>query len=125
VAEPSLPVVIERMDERFRREATPDEADHLWMATEVLMGLRYSDTLVEHVLGGIHQMEDSVTYQAIVRKGKIAGLQEMLLRQGRKKLGAPTEPAEAAVKAIKDVELLETLAERMLDATSWGELLGP
>jgi hypothetical protein len=125
ISEAMLPSVIARMDERFRQEATDVEADHLWTATEVLMGLRYSDTFVEQVLGGIYHMEDSVTYQAIVRKGKISGLQEMLLRLGRKRLGPPAEAAEANIKAIKDVERLETLAERLLDATSWEELLGP
>jgi hypothetical protein len=38
-----LPRIIERMDERIERDASPDEKPDLWTATYLLMGLIYSE----------------------------------------------------------------------------------
>jgi hypothetical protein len=70
-------------------------------------------------------MEESVTYQAIVRKGRVSEARQMLLRQGRKLFGSVDEAAEAALNAINDVEKLEELGERILDVDSWQELFQP
>lgn len=70
-------------------------------------------------------MEESTTYQAIVRKGRLSEARLILLRQGRKLFGSVDENAEAALNAIGDVEKLEELGERILDVSSWQELLQP
>src|SRR5207249_1608460 len=41
VSAAALPGVIRRMEQRVRREASPEEAGRLWTATYVLSGLRY------------------------------------------------------------------------------------
>ena len=64
-------------------------------------------------------MKDSVTYQANVEEGKI----DDLLRLGQRRFGAPSIAAEAALRAITDVERLARLIDRLLDASSWEELL--
>lgn len=77
------------------------------------------------------QMEESVTYQAILRRGMQDGLQQglqrearaVLLRLGRKKLGPPTAQHEAIIAAIDDVARLEALSEKILDVTTWDDLL--
>jgi predicted transposase YdaD len=104
----------------------------LWTATQVLMGLRYEEALVDQLLQGVIAMEESVTYQAIIAKGKAEGrdegrLQEakrLLLLQGRELLGEPGAKVTAAVEAIGELERVEQLSLRVLKATSWQELLG-
>ena len=68
-----LPKLIRQMDDRFRREATADEAGKLWTATDVLMGLRYPREMVAELLRGVHGMKESVTYQAILDEGRAEG----------------------------------------------------
>jgi Domain of unknown function (DUF4351) len=72
-------------------------------------------------------MKESLTYQAIVEEGREEGRVEearaMLLRQGNKRFGAPSAPARAALEAISNIERLELLGERLLDAEGWDELL--
>ena len=69
-------------------------------------------------------MRESVTYQAILDEGRVEALQKVVLRQGRKRFGPPDESTSANLAAMDDVERLEVLSERLLDATSWQDLLG-
>jgi len=97
----------------------------------VLLGLRYSDefasTLFEEVLG----MEESATYQAIVRRGREEGREEgradegrrLLLKLGQTKFGRPDAAARATIEGIGDVTELEELGVRLISAGSWQELL--
>jgi hypothetical protein len=78
-------------------------------------------------------MQESTTYQKILREGRkegqlegrIAEAQCMLLRQGRKKFHDPDPATVAALEAINDLERLETMGERILDSEirDWTELL--
>jgi hypothetical protein len=87
------------------------------------MGLRYDQPLIDRVLSGVRQMEESVTSQAIVRRGLQDGLQQeagseartLFLRLSRKKLGAPTPEHEHALKAMTDRGRLERLTDKVLD----------
>jgi hypothetical protein len=123
VAEADLPAVIAKMQERINREATLEEAGTLWTAADVLMGLRYQRTLVDQLMQGVHGMEDSVTYQAIVEKGVIRARQEDILRLGGKRFGAPSSAREMAVRGITDVDRLARMIDRLLDVSSWEDLL--
>lgn len=91
-------------------------------------------------------MKESVTYQAIVEKGMNEGLakglaegmaegfmigaieeaRKLLLRLGQRRFDAPA-PAEAiaAIQATHDLEKLEYLVVRLVEVSSWEELLGP
>jgi hypothetical protein len=68
-------------------------------------------------------MRESVTYMAIIEEGGIEALQRTLLRLGRKKFGQPDEAITAAIKSINDLGRLERMAERLLDVSSWPDLL--
>ncbi|HKI21364.1 MAG TPA: hypothetical protein VKA15_25950, partial [Isosphaeraceae bacterium] len=102
----------------------------LWTAAYLLMGLRYSEDVISHLLAGAHNMQESTTYQAILREGsqegRISEAQRLVLHLGTKRFGAPDASTAAALEAIRDVERLEALGERILDrdVRDWNSLLG-
>lgn len=64
-------------------------------------------------------MKESTTYQAILADEA----KRILLRMGGKRLGPADADTRAAIESIVDVDRLEQLAERLLDVSSWDELL--
>ena len=70
-------------------------------------------------------MEESTTYQAIIRKGRLSEVRQILLRQGQKLFGPVDDTTVVALNAIDDVRKLEDLTERILDVGGWQELLAP
>jgi hypothetical protein len=68
-------------------------------------------------------MKDSVTYQAIVEEGMVKARQDDILRLGSKKFGAPGAAAEQSLRGITDPERLARLLDRLLDVSSWHDLL--
>ena len=127
VNENELPTVIHAMQERLDREATKNQAETLWTATYILMGLKYSDELIDRLLEGVQNMKESVTYQKILREGRAEGRAEeakrILKRLGSKRFGKPEPHIEAAIDAIADLDRLEQLSDRVLEVTGWEELL--
>jgi len=127
VNENDLPTVIHAMQERLDREATKNQAETLWTATYILMGLKYSDELIDRLLEGVQNMKESVTYQKILREGRAEGRTEeakrILKRQGSRRFGKPDAHIEAAIDAIADLDRLEQLTDRVLEVTGWEELL--
>jgi predicted transposase YdaD len=124
MSEAALPGVMRRMADRINAEPRP-RAAKLWTATYLLMGLRYADELVSHLLEGVQTMRESTTYQAILREGRITGEQQFLLRLGTKRFGEPDAATVTAIEAIQDIERLEALGERILnpDLHAWNDLL--
>jgi hypothetical protein len=84
---------------------------------------RYRRELVAQLLQGVQSMKESVTYQAIVEEGKVEARQEVLLELGQKRFGPPNKTTESVVRAIRDLERLKQLSDRLLEASSWQELL--
>jgi predicted transposase YdaD len=134
VTEQQLPDVIEQMKTRLRKRSARALAGELWTATWILLGLRYSGELAQQLLRGITAMEESVTYQHIIKlgeakgraEGRVEGVRETLVRTGTKQFRSPPDEAtRGLINAIDDVERLEQLAERVLDVRSWEELLQP
>lgn len=135
-----LPEVMRRSADRLKAEVSEAEAKKLWAATYILMGLRYPVELAEKLLPGGIAMEESVTYQDLIRRGLERGRAEgqaegqaegaieearrLLLRQGHKKFGPPDDTVRASLAALTDLGRLEELSERLLDAATWQQLLG-
>jgi hypothetical protein len=116
--------VVAQLKQRLDREVTRSDASVLWSATAILTGLRYEDTLIETLLQGVLAMEESVIYQKIIRKGKAEEARKILLLQGRSRFGEPSPEVVARLDAVTDISRLEELTVRLLQATSWQELLG-
>jgi hypothetical protein len=124
VQPPQLPAVIAGIKKRLDREVTRQQAADLWFATHFLMRMRYEAALIETLLGGLANMEESVFYQEIIQKGAAKEARNMLLLLGRNRFGEPPPEALAALEALTDVSQLEELGVRLLRASSWQELLG-
>ena len=145
VAEADLPALVDRMHERIGPEPTI-HARILWGATYLLMGFRFDEDLVGHLLEGVIPMlAESSTYQKILRDGRREGHQEgrqegrqeglregqilgerrLLIRQGTRKFGEPDAATVAAIDAILDPDRLVALGERIIDANvlTWADLL--
>jgi predicted transposase YdaD len=124
VRESEVRRTIRRMKKRLSDLKPPRRAADVWAATYVLLGLRYAEefarSLFEEVLG----MEQSTTYQAIVRRGRAEEARRMLLLQGEAKFGPPDEATRAALEQISDLAQLEALGVRLMNAGSWPKLLG-
>jgi predicted transposase YdaD len=114
------------MVERLEREAPPNQADRLLTAAYVLTGLRLPRAAAFQLFQGVRAMRESDTYQAILEEGREEGLNALrraLLRLGRKRFGEPDEETRQAICAIRDPDRLEELSERLLDVSTWDELL--
>ncbi len=143
-----VPRVLLSISDRIAREADPKQAATLWNATRVLMGLRYPVSQVNEFIEGISAMlfgirgiEESSVYQDILQKGEILGRAEgeikgraegeieatrkLLLRLGQRKFGPPSELNQDQLNALHDFDQLTKLTERILDISSWDELLTP
>ena len=86
-------------------------------------------------------MRESTTYQAILREGKDAGIQEgiqegiergriaeargMVRRVGIHQFGLPDARTQNAIDTIADIQKLEAMIDRLVarSVTSWDELL--
>jgi hypothetical protein len=140
----NLPGVLMAISDRLTRKTSLDVAATLWNATRILMGLWYPEKQVDSIIEGVSAMlfgirgiEESSVYQGILRKGEAIGeakgeakgrieeAREVLLRHGRKKLGPAGEMVEAEIAALADLDRLHDLIDRILDVSTWDELLAP
>jgi predicted transposase YdaD len=140
VTEAELPGIIERMRRRLSGRRVRRQAETVWAAAYILLGLRYSAALAEQLFRGVVSMEESSTYQAILKKGLDKGLQEgreqgllegevreakkLLRLLGDAAFGQPDARTAEAIERLTDIGRLEELLQRVRTAGSWHELLG-
>jgi len=124
-AEADLPAAFVRFEQRLRSPEVPaDLRDKLLGATYVLGGLRYQEDRLLELYMSLHNiLEDSTTYQGLMRRGEARGRQDTVLEMGETRFGHPDPLAVAAVRAISDVARLQRLARHVLNATGWDDLL--
>jgi hypothetical protein len=134
VADEGMLDVLRAVASRLQDEAGSELKDTLWAMTAVLLGLRFRREQVQELIEGAGKMllgirgiEESSVYQDIFAKGRAEGLVDeartILLGLGRKKLGEPHEQVLSQIAAIHDVDHLNSLLDRILEAPSWEDLL--
>jgi hypothetical protein len=75
-------------------------------------------------------MSESVTFQAILKRGREEGREEgklqeaksMLLQLGRKHFGTPDPRIIAVIEQIMDLTQIHQFIDRLQDVTSWEAL---
>jgi hypothetical protein len=115
--------VVREIDRRLGKEASHAEAVRLMTTAYILTGLRVAKGDLVSIYKGIGLMQESTAFDEAIEEGSISTSHRLLLRQGRKRFGPPDAATESALTAIKDLERLERLADAILTATSWQELL--
>jgi hypothetical protein len=85
------------------------------------------DMLTTKMLLGIRGIEDSWVYQDIFTKGRAEGsideARTILLGLGRKRLGEPDSQVQSRIEAMSQLDRLNHLLDRILDAKTWADLL--
>jgi predicted transposase YdaD len=125
------------MEQRIDSEATQAEAAELWFAAFLLMGLIYPQNFTKPLFQGVRAMKESSSYQAILDEGRAEGemrgeirgemreATKLLKKLGTRQFGAPDHSVLMAIEAITDLDRIELLLERLLEVSSWEELLAP
>ncbi len=145
-----LPGVARRVEERIRSEATRSEARVLRAIAELLLGLNRSKGDVD-MLFNMDWIEESSVYKAMVekgiregrergieegveqglkqgveqgeRRGRIGEVRSLIWKLGEKRLGEPTAEVRDEVERVEDLEALEGLLERVLQARGWEDAM--
>jgi predicted transposase YdaD len=133
VTEPQLPGIMERIEKRLSGRRGRAQAQVVWAAAYVLLGLRYSPDLSARLFRGVVSMKESSTYRAILAEGREEGREEGAVIEARKLLrllgdapfGKPDTRTIALIDGIDDLDKLEELATRVRTATSWEEVFNP
>ena len=124
VPEADLPGLVRRMAERINGEPRSRVA-RLWTATYLLMGLRFSDELTFSLLEAVQAMHESTTYRKIINDGRLEEARRFLIRLGTKRFREPDATTVSALEAIRDIDRLEAIGERIVepDLHGWEDLL--
>jgi hypothetical protein len=67
-------------------------------------------------------MEESITFQEIKGLGRLEEVRKIIARQGTRKFGKRNRKVERVPETITDLEKLESILDRVLEANSWDEL---
>ncbi len=68
-------------------------------------------------------MYESDTFLAILDEGALKHARKLVLRVGQKKFGPASDDVVTTVQGIENLDRLDRLAERILEVSSWQELL--
>jgi hypothetical protein len=131
VTQGQLPAIINTIRGRLSEPPTSRYANLIKIATELVMGLRYTPELIHLLLGDKMGIEESTIYQEIIQKGEARGeaigavkeARKVILKLGRKRFGAPNNQIKTALKSMVDIAEIDRLWDKLLDANSWKELL--
>lgn len=119
--------VVLEIQRRLGRKANHAESVRLMTAAYILTGLRVKKGDLASIYRGVGLMTESTAYDEAIeegeRRGEILGRVRVLLLQGRKQFGVPDAETESEVSSIRDLDRLERLADAILTAKSWDELL--
>jgi predicted transposase YdaD len=128
VTEAELPGIIQRMRQRLSSRRGQRQAQVVWGAAYILLGLRYSPALAAQLFRGVVSMKESSTYQAILEEGRIEGAvaeaRRVLRLLGDNAFGPPDARTARAIDHLGNITQLEDLLLRLGTAGSWQDLLG-
>lgn len=97
--------------------------DRFLAACYILMGMRYDESVLDPLFVGVQQMQESSTYQAILRKGGIAAQQRTLVMLLEQKFGSLPPGLESRIRGTIDAEKLDTAILQVATIQSPTELV--
>ena len=66
---------------------------------------------------------ESSTFRRVHETGERVGLRKVLIRLGTKRFGTPTTTTVALIDTIEEVEQLQSMIERVMEANDWSEVV--
>jgi predicted transposase YdaD len=108
--------LLAQVGERVARISDRDERQNIASCADILAGLRFEKDLIRQFLRE-DMMQESVTYQDILSKGKQQEALSMVTRLLNRRLGNIDDTLVDRLRGLS-VEELETLGEALLDFTS-------
>jgi hypothetical protein len=120
--EQALPELIERMAARVRH-LTRQKAADMFTAAFILSTMHVPPQVARGIINKVIAMEDFPGYLMILEEGAVKHTRELILKQGRVRLGEPTEKQKNKLNAIEDLDRLDRIALKVLSAKSWDALL--
>ena len=121
--ENSMASVARRIIERLTQEASPDRAGKLLATALLLTGLRVQRKVAFKIFEGVHMMEESDTFLAIVEQGEAKGIKKSILRAGHARLGSPDPSLKSQLESINDIERLDRMMDSALNGANWQEII--
>jgi hypothetical protein len=115
--------VAQRLLERLESEAAPGQKKLLLTAAFVLTGLRLKRNQALQVFAGVRAMRESDTFLAILDEGRETEARRLIRRLAKTTLGEPDEPTVTRLEGITDIDRLERIFDRAMEASSWQDLL--
>ena len=129
----NYPAAMAQFAERLHRPDVDGKlAKELLGSTFVLCGLRLAPEQTAELYRSISMtLEDSTTYQWILKKGVAQGVAQgeanaarrILVAQGRKLFGGVPANVEAILAEIRDSDRLIRMVDRVHDAADWDDVL--
>ena len=137
-----LPEIVRDVRQRVKAERSKDAPD-LLATMYILMGMRYDEAIIQSIKKEVREMEESVSYQMILREGEAKGeakgiakgiakgeaggrlkeAREFLILMGTNRLGPPDATVRRKLRGIDDVARLHQLGLLIDDVRSWRDLL--
>lgn len=125
--EQGLRRVVHQIDQRLSAEVPYARAVQLMTAAFILTGARAGRPNLSEIFRGVKIMIESSAFELFEEKGRQEGRLEeshrLLLRLGWNRFRAPEVEIREALHAIRDLDRLERMADAVLTAQSWEELL--
>jgi hypothetical protein len=115
--------VAQRLLVRLEREAPPRQKKLLLTAAFVLTGLRLKRNQALQVFAGVRAMRESDTFLAILDEGHETQTRRLIRRLAKPTLGEPDQPTVTRLESITDIDRLERIFDRAMEASSWQDLL--
>src|SRR5262249_23670790 len=104
---------------RIEAETSPVRAGKLDKAMLVLLELRYEEAVIDQLIQEVSKMDETLVDRLLARERD----RRTLVKMGRKKFGEPRPEQLEAVREIRDDSKIEALFLRLLDVSTWDELL--
>ncbi len=145
VRKPDVKRAAAAVQDRLRALNDPVLADKLMSIFTTLLPLRYNDMTVQDIVSGlgIRGLEQNPGVKAWIDRGLAEGqakglaqgmlegrvegrveeARAIILRLGTARFGKPAKRTFAKLEAITDLAVLETLTDRLINATDWKDLL--
>jgi predicted transposase YdaD len=132
----ALPSVLHQMQQRLAT-AEAEVRQTVWVSAYILSGLRYNEAVSEQLFAEVLGMEESSTYQAILRKGRtegklegqaegaVKGKSEAALLVGQQRFGPPSSRVRKRLSALVTTSALDEALLRIAQFNSWDEVFPP